>query len=105
MRSAGWLSVSFLFADTPASSGVVGHGTIRKRTTQLQAEFDANRNNIQQGKIEKVEYESKVSGGNRKMNIYTPPGYTKDNKYPVLYLLHGIGGDENEWPRGGGAER
>src|ERR687883_269922 len=30
----------------------------------------------------------------------TPPGYTKDKQYPVLYLLHGIGGDESEWPRG-----
>jgi len=28
-----------------------------------------------------------------------PPGYTKDEKYPVLYLLHGIGGDETEWQR------
>ena len=37
----------------------------------------------------------------RKAQVYTPPGYTKDKKYPVLYLLHGIGGDENEWPRGG----
>ena len=33
------------------------------------------------------------------MRIYTPPGYTKDAKYPVLYLLHGIGGDETEWER------
>ena len=33
--------------------------------------------------------------------IYTPPGYSKKNKYPVLYLLHGIGGDEKEWLNGG----
>jgi enterochelin esterase-like enzyme len=33
------------------------------------------------------------------MNVYTPPGYSKDKKYPVLYLLHGIGGDETEWNR------
>jgi enterochelin esterase-like enzyme len=33
------------------------------------------------------------------MNVYTPPGYSKDTKYPVLYLLHGIGGDETEWER------
>ena len=32
------------------------------------------------------------------MEVYTPPGYSKDKKYPVLYLLHGIGGNENrEW--------
>ena len=34
-------------------------------------------------------------------SIYTPPGYSKNKKYPVLYLLHGIGGDEKEWLNGG----
>jgi enterochelin esterase-like enzyme len=33
------------------------------------------------------------------MQIYTPPGYSTGKKYPVLYLLHGIGGDETEWER------
>ena len=33
------------------------------------------------------------------MQVYTPPGYSTDRKYPVLYLLHGIGGDETEWQR------
>jgi enterochelin esterase-like enzyme len=33
--------------------------------------------------------------------VYTPPGYSKKEKYPVLYLLHGIGGDEKEWLKGG----
>jgi enterochelin esterase-like enzyme len=33
------------------------------------------------------------------MQVYTPPGYSRDKKYPVLYLLHGIGGDETEWQR------
>ena len=46
-----------------------------------------------------IEYESKTVGTTRKMNVYTPPGYSKDKKYPVLYLLHGIGGDETEWQR------
>ena len=63
--------------------------------------YDAKRDGIEHGKMETVEYESKVSGGKRKMVVYTPPGYSKANKYPVLYLLHGIGGDHNEWPRGG----
>ena len=36
------------------------------------------------------------------MQVYTPPGYSKDKKYPVLYLLHGIGGNEREeWAKGG----
>jgi len=29
--------------------------------------------------------------------VYTPAGYSPDSKYPVLYLLHGLGGDYNEW--------
>ena len=46
-----------------------------------------------------IAYDSKSVGTTRKMQVYTPPGYSKDKKYPVLYLLHGIGGDENEWKR------
>jgi enterochelin esterase-like enzyme len=46
-----------------------------------------------------IEYDSKTVGAKRKMQVYTPPGYSKDKKYPVLYLLHGIGGDETEWQR------
>ena len=46
-----------------------------------------------------IEYDSKSVGTRRKMNVYTPPGYSTDRKYPVLYLLHGIGGDETEWQR------
>ena len=63
------------------------------------AGFAAKRENIQHGKLEMIEYESKTVGTKRKMQVYTPPGYTKDKQYPVLYLLHGIGGDETEWER------
>lgn len=59
----------------------------------------AKRDGIPHGKLEMIEYESKTVGGRRKMNVYTPPGYSTDKKYPVLYLLHGIGGDETEWQR------
>lgn len=65
------------------------------------AGFDRKRDNIDRGKLEAVEYDSTTVGVKRKARVYTPPGYAKDTKYPVLYLLHGIGGDENEWPRGG----
>jgi len=66
--------------------------------------FDKARDGIAHGKVELVEYDSKSVGTKRKANVYTPPGYSSDKKYPVLYLLHGIGGDENEWPRGGHPE-
>jgi len=61
--------------------------------------FDKKRDGIPHGKLEMIEYDSKTVGTKRRMNVYTPPGYSKDKKYPVLYLLHGIGGDELEWQR------
>ncbi|HEY1174244.1 MAG TPA: alpha/beta hydrolase-fold protein [Verrucomicrobiae bacterium] len=63
------------------------------------AGFDKKREGIPHGKLEMIEYDSKTVGTKRKLNVYTPPGYTKEKKYPVLYLLHGIGGDETEWAR------
>ncbi len=63
------------------------------------ADIVANRAEIPHGKLEMVEYDSKSVGTRRKMQVYTPPGYSSDKKYPVLYLLHGIGGDETEWQR------
>ncbi|RIK78394.1 MAG: esterase [Planctomycetota bacterium] len=68
------------------------------------AGFDTRRDGIERGKLETVEYESTTVGAARKAQVYTPPGYAADQKYPVLYLLHGIGGDEHEWTRGGAAE-
>jgi enterochelin esterase-like enzyme len=65
------------------------------------AGFDRRRDDIPHGQLELVEYPSTTVGTKRKMTVYTPPGYSKDSTYPVLYLLHGIGGDENEWRRHG----
>src|SRR4051812_15692584 len=50
--------------------------------------FDARRDGVERGKVETVEYDSKTVGARRKLVVYTPPGYSKDAKYPVLYLLH-----------------
>ncbi len=63
------------------------------------AGFNARRENVPHGELTMVEYDSKTVGTRRKMLVYTPPGYSNDRKYPVLYLLHGIGGDETEWQR------
>jgi enterochelin esterase-like enzyme len=66
--------------------------------------FDARREKLDRGKIESVEYDSKATGGKRKMVIYTPPGYSKDTKYPVFYLLHGAGDNETGWQIKGSAD-
>lgn len=63
--------------------------------------FDVLRTGIPHGKIDTIRYGSKTVGTERKAIIYTPPGYAEDREYPVLYLLHGIGGDEKEWLNGG----
>lgn len=63
--------------------------------------FDEVQNNIPHGKIDTITYASKTVGTDRKALVYTPPGYSKTKKYPVLYLLHGIGGDEKEWFKNG----
>ena len=66
--------------------------------------FDVIRGNIPHGRIDTISYSSKTVGTLRRALIYTPPGYLKRKKYPVLYLLHGIGGDEKEWFNGGHPE-
>ncbi len=63
--------------------------------------FDKLRTGISRCQLDTVEYASKFLGTARKALVYTPPGYTRKKKYPVLYLLHGIGGDEFEWLRNG----
>lgn len=53
------------------------------------------------GVLEKVWYQSASFGAQRRMSVYLPYGYDaadKNVKYPVLYLLHGGGGDEESWP-------
>jgi enterochelin esterase family protein len=53
---------------------------------------------VPHGEVAAVWYSSKSVASPRRALVYTPPGYRNDTKhYPVLYLLHGWGGDENEW--------
>jgi enterochelin esterase-like enzyme len=63
--------------------------------------YDSLRANILHGRIDTISYGSKTVGAVRRALVYTPPGYSRHRKYPVLYLLHGIGGDEKEWLNGG----
>ena len=68
---------------------------------QAPSGFDSVRASIAHGRIDTIQYFSKTVGTTRKAVIYTPPSYSGRIKYPVLYLLHGIGGDEKEWLNGG----
>ena len=64
--------------------------------------FDQEREGIAKGTVKLIEYQSESVGTTRKANVYLPPKYDAKKKYSVLYLLHGIGGDENEWYKDGG---
>ncbi len=54
-------------------------------------------NEVPHGDVSKVWYDSPTLKMKRRMTIYTPAGYDKGKNYPVLYLLHGAGGDEDAW--------
>ncbi|HLJ94752.1 MAG TPA: alpha/beta hydrolase-fold protein [Gemmataceae bacterium] len=62
-----------------------------------EAEFEALRN-VPHGEIREVWYSSSTLGMQRRMHIYTPPGYdSSKDRYPVFYLLHGGGDEDSGW--------
>ena len=86
----------------PGSDGTrVGANGLETRTGTKR--LRQPRDGVERGKVETVEYDSKSVGDTRKMMVYLPPGYSKDTKYPVLYLLHGAGDTEGGWTRNGAA--
>ena len=56
-------------------------------------------NDVPHGSLAKVWYNSPTLGASRRMTVYTPAAYDSNprKRFPVLYLLHGMGGDENAW--------
>ena len=56
-------------------------------------------NDVPHGTVSRVWYYSPTLKMNRRMTVYTPAGYDRNRKqkYPVFYLLHGAGGDEEAW--------
>jgi enterochelin esterase-like enzyme len=81
-----------------------GQGSADVSPSSAGSEKDSRPPAHARGKIETVEYDSQTIGIKRKAVIYTPPGYSMDVKYPVLYLLHGIGDDELGWWQKGAAD-
>jgi enterochelin esterase-like enzyme len=96
--------LSLLLAVAFLSPGPLTAADIPKELPTPPKGFDTKRDGIDRGKVETVEYDSKAVASKRKMLVYTPPGYTKEKKYPVLYLLHGGGDDETGWTKKGAAD-
>ncbi len=61
------------------------------------AGFDAARPGVPAGRVDSLGYDSRVTGTRRLANVYLPPGYAAERRYPVLYLLHGLAGNHDEW--------
>ena len=60
--------------------------------------FNQKRGGVDYGKLETVTYYSKDGNMNKNMCVILPAGYNTSEKYPVLYCLHGIGGNETSMP-------
>lgn len=54
-------------------------------------------NDVPHGTVSHVWYDSPTLGQQRRMTVYLPPTYDGKKRFPVLYLLHGHGGDETAW--------
>jgi enterochelin esterase-like enzyme len=104
---AGLLTEKMDAEDAPANESHVVSGTVRGQIVLHPDDvpafpappdgFDVRRDHIPHGHVDLVEYNSKIVGTRRRMTVYTPPGYSAGRKYPVLYLMHGIAGNEWEW--------
>ncbi|HET9220671.1 MAG TPA: alpha/beta hydrolase-fold protein [Terriglobia bacterium] len=70
--------------------------------TALAQDYIQVRPNVPHGMVQSVAYKSKSLGTDRKIMVYTPPGYEQSTgRYPLLYLLHGAGSDETSWTQRG----
>jgi enterochelin esterase-like enzyme len=92
MKKIALLALSLVFATAISKA--------QSTKKEMPKGYENTQNGIEKGKIDTVQYESKTVGSTRKTLVYTPPNYDKKKKYPVFYLLHGIGGDHLEWFKG-----
>ena len=63
----------------------------------IPVDIQAQKGEVTYGELATIEYESTTVGVTRKAHVLLPPNYNSETAYPVLFLLHGIGGDQNEW--------
>lgn len=84
----------------PSNPAVVRDGSWIESHVMIPGEYASKIDirDVPHGRVTSVWYPSPTLGMSRRMLVYTPPGYEKGNaRYPVLYLMHGAGGDEEGW--------
>ena len=89
IKQVGMLIAMALFA-----SGLAAHA---RAYPAAPAGFADERPGVARGRMEEFGYDSVITGTRRKARVYLPPGYPGGRRYPVLYLLHGIAGNQDEW--------
>jgi enterochelin esterase-like enzyme len=93
----------------PLSKNVFGNRTGSRGYLEVPGPVDSPRvdqwRDVPHGTVTRHWYKSKATGTTRSVHVYTPPGYATatDQKYPVLYLLHGSGDDDRHWSQLGQA--
>ncbi|HLP76853.1 MAG TPA: alpha/beta hydrolase-fold protein, partial [Candidatus Paceibacterota bacterium] len=65
--------------------------------------FDQINPNVPAGQVLGISYYSAATKTQRPATVYLPPGYSKTNKYNVVFIMHGIGGGHTDWFSGGGS--
>ena len=76
---------------------VLSISVLKAQTDQAPEGFDVYQPDIVHGQLDTITYPSSTVGVERTAVVYLPPGFSSKKSYPVLYLLHGIGGDQFEW--------
>jgi enterochelin esterase-like enzyme len=85
-----WTSTATAFGGAGSWSNVLVPGP--------GSDYIADSPRVPHGDVATVHYYSRYTRTERQMQVYTPPGYGRDNRqYPVLYLLHGVGGNDTDW--------
>ena len=95
MHAIKWSLVVSVIPALPSVALAQGTGNL----PTPPAGFDQARTGIPHGNIISTTWPA-GSYGMKNMRVYTPPGYSTATKYPVVYLHHGLGGDETSWTNG-----
>jgi enterochelin esterase-like enzyme len=100
VMGAAILTVGCNNAGGPNQSSTGLTGTPVQLPSLAPQGFTATKPDVNKGKLDTITYDSKSVGAARKARVWTPADYSDNQKYPVLYLMHGIGSNETQWTRG-----
>jgi enterochelin esterase-like enzyme len=97
-----FFSINFLYAQTKIAADSINKLVVlglddKPAFNDPPTGFRDKRDSILHGTITTVQYYSKSLSTSRKMFVYTPPNYSAQKKYSVIYLLHGLNSDAGQW--------